>query len=55
MSQQELFLRMALHEVAFEYYSTCRKNGATDAEAKTEMMTPEAQNEIKKRALELIK
>ena len=54
MKTKEILLQLALHEVAFEYYSLCRKRGATDAEAKAEMMTAEAQAQMKERVLQLI-
>lgn len=47
--------QILINMVGFEYFKECIKNGATPEQAKAEMMTPKAQNEIKKRALKLVK
>jgi len=45
----ELNLHLAINQVGFEYFLNCIKAGATPEQAKAEMLTEKAQQEIAKR------
>jgi len=55
MDNQELELRIAIEMVSFDYYKECILNGATDEEAKKEMMSEKGQLEMAKRIKEILK
>ena len=46
-------MMIAIDQIGFEYFKNCIANGATDEEAKAEMMTENAQIIIAKRIKEI--
>lgn len=48
-------LELAISMLSFDYYVECIKRGATDSEAKAEMLTDKAQQEISRRVKEVLK